>query len=144
MPDPVSPDAIRSMVEQLVPFNRFLGLELESVDAEAGRLVTRLALRPEFVGNALRDMPHGGVVSALIDATAGAAAALSLDDLALADRVATIDMRVDYLRAARGDELRASAQVMRSGRTVIVVRTDVTDSSGALVALGSNAFHVGR
>lgn len=144
MPDTLHPDAVRALVEQLIPFNRYLGLRLESVDPAAGCLTTRLPLRPEFVGNAMRDIPHGGVVSALIDATAGAAAALSLDDLALAERVATIDMRVDYLRAAQGDQLHASARVMRSGRTVIVVRTDVTDDSGELVALGSNAFHVAR
>ncbi len=140
----LSTDAIRSLVEELIPFNRFLGVRLESVDLAAGRLETRLELRPEFVGNALRDMPHGGVLSALIDATAGAAAALSLDDLALADRVATIDMRVDYLQAAKGGPLRAAAEVMRTGRRVIVVRTDVRDATGALVALGSNAFHVAR
>jgi len=142
--DALDPDALRTLVEDLVPFNRFLGVRLVSVDRTAGRLGTRLELRPEFVGNALRDMPHGGVVSALIDATAGAAAALSLDDLSLADRVATIDMRVDYLRAARGAALHADAEVMRTGHRVIVVRTVVHDDDGELVALGSNAFHVAR
>ncbi len=132
------------MVEDLIPFNRFLGIRLERADPDAGRLETSLRLRPEFVGNALREMPHGGVLSALIDATAGAAAAVSLDDPSLVERVATIDMRVDYLRAARGEELRASAEVMRTGRRVIVVRTDVRDDTGALVALGSNAFNVAR
>jgi uncharacterized protein (TIGR00369 family) len=142
--DALDPDALRTLVEDLVPFNRFLGVRLASVDRAAGRLGTSLELRPEFVGNALRDMPHGGVVSALIDATAGAAAALSLDDLSLADRVATIDMRVDYLRAARGASLHADAEVMRTGHRVVVVRTVVHDDDGELVALGSNAFHVAR
>lgn len=142
--DALSIDAFKSMIEELVPFNRFLGLRLESADPAAGRVVTRLPLRSEFIGNALRDMPHGGVVSALIDATAGAAAALSLADPGMADRLATIDMRVDYLRAARGEALLASAEVMRSGRRVIVVRVDVRDDAGTLVALGSAAFHVAR
>ncbi len=142
--DALDPDALRTLIEDLVPFNNFLGVRLASVDRAAGRLGTRLVLRPEFMGNALRDMPHGGVVSALIDATAGAAAALSLDDLSLADRVATIDMRVDYLRAARGVSLHAEAEVMRTGRRVIVVRTVVRDDDGELIALGSNAFHVAR
>jgi uncharacterized protein (TIGR00369 family) len=142
--DALDPDALRTLVEDLVPFNRFLGVRLASMDRAAGRLGTSLELRPEFVGNALRDMPHGGVVSALIDATAGAAAALSLDDLSLADRVATIDMRVDYLRAARGASLHADAEVMRTGHRVVVVRTVVHDDDGELVALGSNAFHVAR
>jgi len=137
-------DAFRTMVEELIPFNHFLGLKLESAERDTGRVVIRLPLRSEFIGNALREMPHGGVLSALIDATAGAAAALSLPDLGMADRVATIDMRVDYLRAARGRELRASAEVMRTGRRVIVVRVDVRDDGGTLVALGSAAFNVAR
>jgi len=142
--DTLEGDAFRAMVEELVPFNRFLGLKLERADRESGRLEVRLPLRPEFIGNPLREMPHGGVLSALIDATAGAAAALTLPDPGRADRLATIDMRVDYLRPARGAELVARAEVMRSGRRVIVVRVDVRDSGDALVALGSAAFNLAR
>ena len=144
--DALSPDAMRSLVEDLIPFNRFLGVRLESVDREAGHLDTRLELRPEFVGNALRDMPHGGVVSALIDATAGAAAALSLEDLSLADRVATIDMRVDYLRPAPEADLVATATVSllgnRVGNAHVLVHA-ATDLEHA-VAEGRGVYNIRR
>ena len=93
---------LQSLIEELIPFNRFLGLKLESFNVKNGDVTTRLAMRPEYLGNARRAMPHGGLISFLIDATAGASAALSLDDYSLIERVATIDMRVDYLKLAQG------------------------------------------
>lgn len=144
MPLDIDPDAFRSLLEEIVPFNRALGLVLKEFDADAARVSVELPLRDEHIGNVVRRMPHGGVIAALVDAAAGAAATLALDDLESAPNVATIDMRVDYLRPARGRSLVANAEVMRSGRSVVVVRTDVHDEDGALVALGSSAFAIGR
>ena len=136
--------ALHSLIEELIPFNRFLGLKLESFNMENGDVTTRLDMRPEYLGNARRAMPHGGLISFLIDATAGASAALSLDDHTLIERVATIDMRVDYLKPARGEILLTSSEVMRSGRRLINIRSEICDELGTLVALGSNTFNVAR
>lgn len=135
---------VKELIEEIIPFNRFLGVELRSYDPAEHSVILALPLREEHVGNVVRAMPHGGVVSSLIDAAAGAAAALTLDDLASAPAVSTIDMRVDYLTPARGEQLLASANVVRAGRRVIVVRTEVKDDGGTLVALGTSAFAVGR
>ena len=132
------------MVEELIPFNRFLGLKLEDFTLHPSRLVTKLELHPEYVGNPRRDMPHGGVLGFVIDATAGVAAALSLNDPDLASGVATIDMRVDYLTPARGQVLLTTSEVVREGKRIIAVRSEVHDDTGALVALGSNVFNVAR
>ncbi len=140
----IDDDALRAFVEDAIPFNQHLGLKLEACDPESARVVTRLELRPEYVGNALRRMPHGGVISFMIDATAGAAAALSLQDASLVDKIATIDMRVDYLKPSRGMVLYATAEVMRTGNRIVVVRSSVHDDAGILVALGSNVFNIAR
>jgi uncharacterized protein (TIGR00369 family) len=137
-------DALRSFVEDAIPFNTFLGLKLESCDPGMARVVTRLELEAHHIGNPVRKMPHGGVISFMIDATAGAAAALSLNDAGLVDKIATIDMRVDYLKAARGTVLFATAEVMRTGNRIVVVRSSVHDDAGLLVALGSNVFNIAR
>ena len=134
----------RNLLEDLIPFNRHLGVKLESFDLESARVVTRAEVRPEFLGNFVRKMAHGGLLAALIDATAGGAAALAVADPTLFGRIATIDMRVDYLKPARGRVLLTTSEVMRSGNRVIVVRSDVHDDTGTLVALGSNAFSVAR
>ena len=138
-----SPDLdIRTLIEEIIPFNKLLGVRLTKADVAAGTVTLRMPLRGELIGNVMRSMAHGGAVSALIDAAAGAAAALSLPDLRAAPSVATIDMRVDYLAPGRGEWLEATATVMRSGRRVIVVRVDVSDAQGDLVALGTAAFSV--
>lgn len=135
---------LRTIVEDVIPFNRLLGLRVAVIDRAASTITLELPVRDEHIGNVVRRMPHGGLIAALVDAASGAAAALTLDDLSQAPSVATIDMRVDFLKPGRGAVLRAEARVMRGGRSVIVVRTDVLDEDGTLLALGSSAFAVER
>ncbi|ADI14250.1 thioesterase superfamily protein [Truepera radiovictrix DSM 17093] len=140
----VDETALRTLFEELIPFNKLLGLKLERFTRTPAQVVSRLELRPEHIGNALRGMPHGGLLSALIDATAGAAAAVAVGDPERIPGVATIDMRVDYLKPAAGVQLLTTSDVMRSGSRVVVVRSELHDELGTLVALGSNVFNVAR
>ena len=54
--------------------------------------------------------------------------------------VATIDMRVDYLRLAAGAELVAVATAVKVGRTIGVVDVRIKDDNKRLVAIGRAAF----
>jgi acyl-coenzyme A thioesterase PaaI-like protein len=67
---------MRQVFEEIVPFNRVLGLKIESVDPEAPKI--RFDMRPDLVGNPLRQILHGGVISATLDVTAGLAIQLAL------------------------------------------------------------------
>lgn len=92
-----------------VPFNAALGLEL--VEAEDGLAAIRLPYRAELVGNPETGVLHGGVVSSLVDATCGAAVFLSVKPLR---PIATLDLRIDYLRAAEaGQDLVCRARCTR-------------------------------
>lgn len=137
-------ELLRQVIEEHIPFNKHLGLKLTTVDREALTVELALSLKPEHIGNAVRQMPHGGLLAAVVDAASGTAAALTLDDMLQAPSVATVDMRVDFLRPARGKELRAVGTVMRSGRSVVVVRTDVFDEDDNLIVLGTSTFTVDR
>lgn len=143
-PEELTLEGFRHVIEEIIPFNRLMGLRLGAVDRAAGTVEISLEVKDEHIGNAVRRMVHGGLLAALVDSAAGAAVALTLDDVSQAPSVATIDMRVDFLRPARGQVIRATAKVMRSGRSVVVVRTDVHDDDDALVALGSSTFTVER
>lgn len=134
---------LKQLVEDVIPFNRSLGVELRAYDPGEGSVTVALPLTEDHVGNVIRRLPHGGVIASLVDAASGAAAALRVDPDALSS-VATIDMRVDFLEPAEGDLLLAEATVARSGTRVIVVRTDVRDAAGTLVAIGTSAFRVER
>jgi uncharacterized protein (TIGR00369 family) len=104
---------VRSFMEGEIPFNRELGIRV--VELAPGRAVLEIPFREELVGDAARPALHGGVLSALMD-TAGGAAVWTL--LGESDRCSTIDLRVDYLRPARLETVRAVAEVLRLGNRV--------------------------
>jgi uncharacterized protein (TIGR00369 family) len=126
-------------MEDLVPFNRLLGLRGES--ASEGRCVLRLPIRGDLVGDPRRPAIHGGVLSTLID-TAGGVAAWSA--LGADESVSTVDLRVDYLEPAgmEGD-LRASAELVRKGNRVCHVRMEVTQGA-VVVAEGRGVYNIHR
>jgi uncharacterized protein (TIGR00369 family) len=127
------------LVEEQIPFNRYLGMRGESV--EKGRCILRLPVRPDFVGDPRRPALHGGVLSSLID-TAGGLAAWS--DLAAGESVSTVDLRVDYLEPAglQGD-LRAEAELVRRGNRVCHVRVMLFQED-VLVAEGRGVYNIHR
>lgn len=133
------PEDVLRIMEEQVPFNRYLGIEGES--ATAGRAVLRLPVRQEHVGDPRRPALHGGVLSALID-TAGGLAAWSA--LSTHETVSTLDLRVDYLEPAGLEApLRAEAELMRKGNRVCHVRMSVTQG-GVLVAEGRGVYSIHR
>lgn len=95
--------ALNELVGGAVPHNALLGLEV--VSAAPGTAVLRLPYREELIGNPETRVLHGGAVTALLDATCGMAVFLRLERFV---RIATLDLRIDYLRPALPDaELRA-------------------------------------
>jgi uncharacterized protein (TIGR00369 family) len=92
-----------------VPWNAALGVEL--VEADTGVATLRLPYRDELVGNPENGVLHGGVVSSVVDATCGAAVFLTVKPLR---PIATLDLRIDYLRAAEpGKDLFCRARCTR-------------------------------
>jgi uncharacterized protein (TIGR00369 family) len=126
-------------MEELVPFNRLLGLRGES--ASEGRCVLRLPVRQDLVGDPRRPAIHGGVLSTLIDTAGGVAAWSALGD---DESVSTVDLRVDYLSPAglQGD-LRTSAELVRKGTRVCHVKMAVTQGE-VLVAEGRGVYAIHR
>ena len=116
------------------PYHAFLRPEAISVDVDAGRVEVRLPFRPEFQRHPTQPGYHGGVIAGLIDLTAHAAIAVKIGHTA-----PTVDLRIDYMRAAGGTDLLATGSVRRAGRTLAVVDVDVT-SDGKLIAVGRGLF----
>ncbi|WP_022662408.1 PaaI family thioesterase [Paucidesulfovibrio longus] len=96
-----------------IPFHVLLGLRVEEIREGYARL--RLPFRPEFIGDARRPALHGGLLSTLVDTCGGIAVWASGEP---GDRVATIDLRVDYLRPAPPGDLLAEACVRLMGNRV--------------------------
>lgn len=139
--EPIDLPLLRQFFDEAVPFNHFLGLTLVSV--ERGKVVARLPFRPELVGDPTRPALHGGVISMVAD-TVGGSAVWSLTRAG--DKVATIDLRVDYLRPGRLLELQASAEVLRVGNRVGVssIRVYHADDEARPVAVAMGVYTIRR
>ena len=103
---------------ETLPHNAKLGIRM--VELVPGHCTTYIEFRPELVGDPIRGVLHGGVVTTLVDATAGAAVYASIPrDTSLA----TLDMRIDYLKPALPDKrLYATAELYRLTRRIAFVR----------------------
>lgn len=139
--------AIGAAFERMIPFNRVLGLQIESLDPEAPKL--KFDMRPELVGNPVRQILHGGVISATLDVVGGLAIALAslaakpeLLTVTQFPNIGTIDLRVDYLRPGRGKHFVATGRVVRLGGRVAVVHMDLVNDTGEQIATGSAAYIV--
>ena len=147
---PVQQQAVRDLFER-IPFNLALGIELDEISAE--RVVMHLSMKDELIGNFVHGILHGGVIASLLDVAGGAMAMVGalarLGDLDESERAArlsrlgTIDLRIDYLRPGRGQRFTATAVLLRSGNKVAVVRSELHNEKGILVAVGTGTYLCG-
>ncbi len=136
-----SEQTIRQLMEELIPFNRHLGVRLAALRPGFARL--ELPFREEFVGNPLSRVLHGGVISALIDNCGGAAVWSQIEE---GDLVATVDLRVDYLRPTPSRDVACEGVVQRLGNRVGVaeMRLFTIADPGTLLATGKGVYNVRR
>jgi uncharacterized protein (TIGR00369 family) len=154
---PESAKEIKSLLEIVgavydnLPFNRHLGLKVAFVKID--RAGFTFTMKNELIGNSVHGILHGGVISAVLDATGGMTATaaaiermpgLSHEEIAKRiARIGTIDMRVDYLRPGRGVQFHSAGTVMRTGRKVAVTRMELKNQEDLLIAVGTGTYIVG-
>jgi uncharacterized protein (TIGR00369 family) len=131
----------REVIQGFLPHSPLvghLGLRLESIGTDEATLV--LPFRPELA--TIEDIVHGGAIASLID-TAGMAATWADDAEPETATGSTVALNVNYLSAARSQELIAHAVVTRRGRNLVFSEVRVTDAAGRLVATGSVVQRLG-
>ena len=146
-PPPPWVERLRTLAPAMMaasPYARALGAELLEVEPGAARL--GLAYQEAFVGDPETGVIAGGIVTALLDQTCGYAVWSALDAFA---PIATLDLRIDYMRTARPREgLQARAECYKLGRAIAFVRglafeTDPADpvaaAQGVFVLTGKDA-----
>jgi uncharacterized protein (TIGR00369 family) len=132
MTEKLTPAAVEAMLTR-GPFHQWLGIRVQKVDEEGIELTA--TWREEWVVNPDRRYTHGGILAALVDLTA---------DWALVAHtgrgVPTIDMRVDYHRAAMPGDLTAKGRIVKRGGQFSVAEASVYDKDGALLASGRGVY----
>jgi uncharacterized protein (TIGR00369 family) len=116
----VGPDRIKQLagIMDLPGFPKSAGIRL--VAAEPGKVTMALTKKPEltqFFGHF-----HGGAITALADHAAGACATTSMPEGQLA---VTVEIKVNFLTPADGEEIIARAETIQAGSTIAVVKVEV-------------------
>lgn len=143
--------AAKDIYETQMPFNRLLGVNI--ITLNANDVCVRIDMKEAFVGNYVKGILHGGVISSVLDLTGGLIAVVGAlkaldhptrqDVTARFSRIGTIDLRVDYLRAGQGEYFLSSGVILRIGNKVAVVRTEFRNNEKMLIAAGTGSYIVG-
>ncbi len=122
-----------------IPHSNALGMVLTYIGD--GKAHLEMPYDPRFVGDPETGVISGGAVFALMDTCCGAAAISHPSSPA---GTATIDLRIDYMRAAvPGQKIRTQAECYHITRSVAFVRaTTFDDDEENPVATASGAFTV--
>ncbi|ATW02154.1 MULTISPECIES: hotdog fold thioesterase [Sphingomonadaceae] len=120
-------------IMQIAPFHRWLGLKI--IQQNNDHLELEMPWRDELVSNPVIGAVHGGILASLIDLT-GLYAIIAAGGIAKA----TVDMRVDYHRAATNGPLLAFGQVVKLGKTISTADTRIIDDDDRLVASGRGTY----
>ncbi|NDG38538.1 MAG: phenylacetic acid degradation protein [Betaproteobacteria bacterium] len=98
-----------------------IGARVTAVEPARGSM--SLPAKPEWQGDPVRGLLHPGVLTVLADSACGLAVGAALIERA---PYATLDLRMDYLRAAGpGQDLQCDAHCYRVTRNVAFVRAEV-------------------
>jgi uncharacterized protein (TIGR00369 family) len=131
-------DLARQFIEA-IPHARALAMELAGI--KDGTAEIRMPYDKRLIGDPKTGVIHGGAVSAVMDTCCGAAV---MSHPSAPGGTATIDLRIDYMRAATpGQAIVARATCYHITRNVAFVRaTAVDDDTENPVATASGAFTV--
>jgi uncharacterized protein (TIGR00369 family) len=115
---------------------KLFGFEMEA--AEPGRAVVRMRVRTRH--KQVHGVVHGGIVAALADTAGGLAGYMTVPR---ATRLATVEMKINFLEAVERGTLTAEARVLRRGRNFIIVDCDVWNADRKWVAKALMTFAIG-
>ena len=114
-------------IREATPFIKHLGVEItRGAGGEYAEL--RMPMRDELTQNL--GHAHGGVIGSLADMAA---------NLACKQPTVTVEYKINFLAAAKGDELVARSRILKEGSKLIIVESRVytanTGTAETLVAV---------
>ena len=116
-PDLSKPQSLREWMNR-IPHQAAIGFEL--VETGADFAVGRIPYRDSLVGNPTSGVVHGGIVTTLLDTVGGMAALARQGEFLV---MATLDLRIDYLRPSTpGEDLAARVECYKLTRNIAFTR----------------------
>ena len=142
--------SLTEIFEKHITFNQVLGLSVKQLRSEQTQI--QFDMRKELIGHFAYGRLHGGVISAVLDATGGCAVMVGLAEnhpeesasqvIERFSRVGTIDLRIDYLRQGIGTCFIATAKVTRIGARISSTQMELHNQEGTLISTGAASYIV--
>lgn len=133
-PGPKMLDLIQMMLRGEIPappVAKLIGFTLTAI--EPGRAVVELDAGEQHA-NPMGTL-HGGILCDIADAAMGMVYAATLN---VGESFTTLELKINFIKPIWRARLKATARVVKAGRTVGLVECDVTDESDRLVARASS------
>lgn len=146
-----SPD-LDELSEKLVmafnhcPYIRHSGMKFYY---EQGEMIGRVEANENLIGNVAFNILHGGVAATILDSIGGLVGMHEIyrrnqgtfaEQVKKVGRLATVDLRIDYLAPGRGKIFIATAEVIRMGRKGHTARMLLVNDTGTPIAVGIASY----
>jgi acyl-coenzyme A thioesterase PaaI-like protein len=113
--------ALRERFAEFTPHVAVCGMQLTAVAVDG--VEATLPFREDWLGDTERGLIHPGIVTVLVDSVCGAAV---IARIASVEPIATLDLRMDYLRAGLRDlDIHCRAECYRHTDSIAFVRASV-------------------
>lgn len=125
-----------------IPHNKVLGFSIVEASFDPSFVVARLPFDERLVGHPDSGLLHGGAITTLLDAAGGAAVYVKLGSPM---PIATLDLRIDYLKPAAGRlPVLSRAECIKVTKNVAFVRMSAYhDDPADPIALGTATYMIG-
>ncbi len=134
----IDSDFLKNIVEEQIPIHKFLGLKL--LEIEEGYAKVHVPFQELVLGDIVRRRWHGGILATIMDSVGGLTGAAYFSSPK--DKMATIDMRVDYLKGAEAAPIVVEGKIVRLGRRILVTKMYVWDEKEEnLLAEGKGVYN---
>ncbi|WP_199101671.1 PaaI family thioesterase [Aquitalea sp. ASV11] len=119
-PSPANPQVLETMSKLFVSLPHCATLGFQYLGTEGRRPVLKVEWREDLVGNPASGTIHGGVITSLVDTTSAVSVTACLPDF---ETIATLDLRIDYLKAATpGKAIHCRAECYRLASQIAFTR----------------------
>lgn len=155
MNSPKAMKELRDMVAEIftkkMKFMEPFDLKVEHYDEKAVRV--RFDMNDQLIGNMAQHILHGGVSASVLDAIGGMVAIAATcakeqhttreQQLTHIAKAATINLRIDFVRPGRGKYFIGTAELVRCGNKIVVMRSELRNDQDILICTGMANYMVG-
>ena len=125
-------------IEELIPIHKILGVEL--LEIGQGYAKVKVPFREEVIGDFRRRRWHGGIIATKTGESHTAAGGTYFTSPK--DKMATMDLRIDYLKPTEASAIIVEGEIVRLGKTILVTRMKAyQENDDELISEGKGVYN---